>query len=117
MSGSGESFTPRIQDSGDNSTCMRDFLGASIVTSTSVPVHGLTQLGFRSHPSGSSAPEATTASLSFFGSDKLVYTTVSIRPAGPCTPNLAMAGPIFSLFGIPIWPFQVDFMIFTDASM
>ena len=71
----------------------------------SVPLHGLTQLGFRAHSSGLSAPEATTASLSFFGSDQLVYTTTSIRPAGPCHPNSAMAGPIFSYF----WNSNPDF--------
>ena len=74
--GSGESLIPRIQGLGDSSTCMRDILSISTLISTSVPVHGLTQLGFRSHPSGSSVPEAITAPLSIFRSDKSVYRTV-----------------------------------------
>ena len=90
-SGSGESLTPGIQGSGDNSMCMRHILPTSILISTSVPVHGITQFGFRSHPSGSSAPKAITASLSFFESDKPVYTTASIRPVGPCHPTSAVA--------------------------
>ena len=80
---------------------MRNILPTNIVVSTSVPVHGLTQLGFSSHPSGSSVPEAITVSLSFFRSDKPVYSTASIRQVGPCQPTSAMAGPIFSYFGSP----------------
>ena len=97
-SGSKESFTPRIQGLGDNIPCMQNFLQTSIVMSMSVPVHGLTQLGFRSHPSGSSAAEATTAHFHSLGTNKPVYTTASIRRASPCHPTLAMAGPIFSYF-------------------
>ena len=61
-----------------------------------VPIHGFTQLSPRSHPFGSSVPVTITASLSLLGSDRQVYTTASIKPAGPCHPTSAMAGPIFS---------------------
>ena len=62
-------------------------------------MHGFTQLGLRSHPIGLSTSEAAAMTLSFFRSDKPVYTTVSVRPIGPCQPTLALAGPVFSYFG------------------
>ena len=96
VTGSGESLNLRIQGSGDSSTRVRNILPTNSVISTSVPVHWITQLGLGSHPTGSSTPEATTATLSFFRSNKLVYTTASIRPIGPCQPTLALAGTIFS---------------------
>ena len=74
-------------------------LATSPVISSSVPVHGFTQLGLRSHPIGLSTSEAAAMTLSFFRSDKPVYTTASVRPIGPCQPTLALAGPIFSYFG------------------
>ena len=76
----------------DSSTCMQNILQISSVISTSVPVYGFTQLGLRSHPFGSSTPEATTATLSFFRPDKPVYITASVRPIGPCQPTLACTG-------------------------
>ena len=51
-SGSGERLTLGIQGSGDCSTCVPHILPTSIVISTSVPVLGFTQLGFRSNPYG-----------------------------------------------------------------
>ena len=60
--------------------CMSNILPTSSVAYSSVPVHGVTHLGFRSYPTGSSALETITTTLSFFRSDKPVYTTVSIRP-------------------------------------
>ena len=53
----------------------------------------------RSHPIGSSTSEATTKTLSFFRSDKPVYTTALVRPIDPCLPTPAQAGPIFSYLG------------------
>ena len=64
------------------------------VISASVPVYGITQ-GLRSHPTGLSTAETITTTLSFCGSDKLVYTTVSIRVVGPWPPASAVTGPIF----------------------
>ena len=61
-----------------------------------VPVHGVTQLGFRSHPTRSSTSEAITTTFSFFRSDKPVYTTASFRPISPCQPTQALAGHVFS---------------------
>ena len=90
------SFPPNIQGSGDSSTCMPNILPDSIVVQRSVPVHGITQLGLRSHPTGSVTHEALTTTLSFVRSDKLVYTTVSIRSFSPCHPNQAMTGSILS---------------------
>ena len=58
-----------------------------------VPVHGITQLGFRSHPT---APEVITMILSYSGCDRPVYTTASIRPIGSCQPTSALMGPIIS---------------------
>ena len=93
--GSGGSFAPRIQGSGDSSMSGRNSLPTSFVIPTSVPVHGITQLGSRSHPTGLATPEATTTFLCS-RSDKLVYTTTLIRPISPCQPTPAQAGTIFS---------------------
>ena len=98
MPGSGESFPPNIQGSGDKCTCVPYIyiLPNSFVTQRSVPpVHGITQLGLRSHPTESVTHETLTATFSFVRSDKLVYTTVTIRPFSPCHPSQAMAGPTF----------------------
>ena len=67
------------------------------IVATSVPVHGITQLRFRSHPTGSSAPETITITLSYIGSDKLVYTTMLIKRVGPWPPAPSLAGPILLL--------------------
>ena len=83
--GSGESFPPQSQGSGDNSTCVQNILPNSFVIQRSVPVHGITQLGLRTHPTGSVTHEALTMTFSFVRSDKQVY-----------HPTQAMAGPIFS---------------------
>ena len=117
MPGSGESFPPNIQGLGDNSTCVPNILLNSYVVQRSVPVHGITQLGLWSHPTGSTKHEALTMTLSIVRSDKPVYTMVSIRPFSTCHRTQAMAGPIIShMSEIPIWPFQAQFTIFTDAS-
>ena len=85
---------------------------------SSVPAYVVTQLGLRSYPSGSFVPETPPTSFSLVRSDRPVYATASIRPSGPCQPSAALAGPghVFLTSGIPIRTFQVDFMIFTDAS-
>ena len=57
-----------------------------LVIQRSVPIYGITQLGLRSHPTGSST-------LSFIRSDKPVFNTVAFRP---CYPTQAVAGPIIS---------------------
>ena len=71
------------------------------VVHSNILVHRVTQLGFRSHPTGSSAPEAITMTFSFFRSDKLVYTTVSLRLIISFQPTQAMAGPVFSYLWNP----------------
>ena len=99
--GSGENLSPRIRDSKSSSTCVQNILPTSAVVSMSVPIHGFSQLGLRSHPIGLSTSEATTALLSFFRSDKPVYTTGKtkpVRPIGPCQRTPALAGLIFSYF-------------------
>ena len=78
-SGSGESFTPRIQGLGDSSLCMRNILPTSTVVLMSVPIHGFIQLGLEQVSSH------WVLSTFTFLSDKLVYTNTSIKPAGPCT--------------------------------
>ena len=96
MPGSEESFPPNIQGSGDNSTCVPDILPVSAVVQRSVPVHGITQLGLRSHPTGTTTHEAPTTTLLFTRSDKPVCSPMSIRPFSPCYPTQAVAGPIVS---------------------
>ena len=87
--GSGKSFMPSIQGPGDNSTCMPNILPNFSVVHSSVPVHGVTQLCFRS------APKAIITTFSFFRSDKPVYTTALLRPITPCQPTQAMGAPVF----------------------
>ena len=93
---SGESFPPNIQSSGDNGVRMPNILQENLVIHRSVPIHGITQLGLRSHPTGLSTLEALTTTFSFIRSDKPVFTTPSFRPFSPCYPTQAMAGPIVS---------------------
>ena len=96
MPGSGESLPPNNQGSADNGGCVPNILPDSSVIQRSVPVHGITQLGLRSHPTGSTTHEAHTTTFSFLRADKPVYTTMSVRPFSPCQPTQAMAGPIVS---------------------
>ena len=54
---------PNIQGSGDNSKCVSNILPVSAVVQSSIPVHGITQLGLRSHPTGTTVHEADTTTL------------------------------------------------------
>ena len=94
--GSGESFTPRMQSCGDKSTCMPNIPTTISVIHTSVPVHGITQLGIRSYPTGLSAPEPITTTFSFFRSDK------PFRPVSPCQPTRQWQDLSFLISAIPI---------------
>ena len=71
--GTGESFPPNIQSSRDNGTRMPNILPENLVVHRSVPIYGITQLGLRSHPTGSSTLEALTMTLSFIRSNKPVF--------------------------------------------
>ena len=75
---------------------MPNILPENLVVHRNVPIYGITQLGLRSHPTGSSTLEAFTTTLSFIRSDKPVFNTVPIRPCSPCYPTQAVAGPIVS---------------------
>ena len=77
---------------------MPNILPDSFVMQRGVPVHGITQLGLWSHPTGSTTHEALTKILSFIRSDKPVYSTVSIRPFSPCHPTQAS---LFSRMPLP----------------
>ena len=66
----------------------------NLVIHGGIPIYEITQLGLRSHPTGSSTLEALTTTFSFIRSDKPVFTTASFRPFTPCNPTQAMAGPI-----------------------
>ena len=63
-----------------------NILPENLVVQRSVPIYGITQLGLRSHPTGSST-------LLFIRSDKPVFNTAAFRP---CYPTQAVAGPIVS---------------------
>ena len=101
--GSGESFPPNIQGSGDNSTCLLNILPKSFVLQKSDPISlnwasGLIPLA-RLHM----RPLKTT--FSFVRSDKSVYTTVSISPFSPCHPTQEMAGPFSHIWNpYPVFP-------------
>ena len=82
---------------------LHSILSICSVISTNVSIHGITHLGIRSHPTGSSTNEAVTTTVSFFSSDQTVYTTVSIRPVDPSTPASAVAERLsFFTTGSPI---------------
>ena len=91
----------RIQSLGDSCSHTPSILPSSTFLCSSVPAHGVTQLGLRSHPSGSPLPETPSMSFSFVRSDRPVYATGSIRPSGPCQPSKALAGPTFSYLRNP----------------
>ena len=71
-------------------------LPVSSVVQRSVPVHMVTQLGLRSHPTGTTIHKAPTMTLLFTKSDRLVCFSASIRPFSPCYPTQAVAEPIVS---------------------
>ena len=74
---------------------MPNILPENLVIQRSVPIYGITQLGLRSHPTGSSTLEALTT-LSFIRSDKPFFNTPAFRPCSPCYPTQAVAEPIVS---------------------
>ena len=74
---------------------MLNILPENLVVQRSVPIYWITQLGLRSHPTGSSTLEALTT-LSFIRSDQPVFNTPAFKPCGPCYPTQAVAEPIVS---------------------
>ena len=72
---------------------MPNILPENLVVQRSVPIYGITHLGLRSHPIGSSTLEALTT-LSFIRSDKPFFNTPAFRPCSPCYPTQAVAEPI-----------------------
>ena len=74
---------------------MPNILPENLVIQRSVPIYGITQLGLRSHPTGSSTLEALTT-LSYIRSDKPFFNTPAFRPCSPCYPTQAVAEPIIS---------------------
>ena len=86
---------------GDSCSCTPSILPSCTILFSSVPADGITQLGLRSHPSGSSVPETPSTLFSLIRPDKPVYATASIRPTGPCQPSQALAGPTFSYLRNP----------------
>ena len=74
---------------------MPNILPENLVVQRSVPIYGITQLGLRSHPTGSSTLEALTT-LSFIRSDKPFFNTPAFRPCSSCYPTQAVAEPIVS---------------------
>ena len=75
-----------LQSLGDMAHVVPNIFPENLVIQRSVPIFGITQLGLRSHPTGSST-------LSFIRSDKQVFNTVAFRP---CYPTQAVAEPIVS---------------------
>ena len=101
MSGLRGSFPSRVQSLGDSCSRTPSILPPCTILYSSVPAHRVTQLGLRSHPSGSPVPGAPSTSFPFVRSDRPVYATTSIRPSGPCQPSTALAGPTFSYLRNP----------------
>ena len=94
-------FPSTVQSLGDSCSRTPSILPSCTILFSSVPADGITQLGLRSHPSGSSVPETPSTLFSLIRSDKPVYATASIRPTGPCQPSQALAGPTFSYLRNP----------------
>ena len=92
-----------------------NILPENFVVHRSVLIHGINQLGLRSHPTGSPVFEAPTMTFSFIRPDKPIYTTVSFRPFSPCHLPPAMAGLIFSHVMNPYPAFPGGVQDFTDA--
>ena len=110
-------YTPRIQCSGDGGTSHAYNLSSLCsVVSTSAPIHGFTQLGLRSHPTGSSADETITMTFLLCGPDKLVYTTASSDQSVLGLLHRQWQDLSFLTTGIHIRPFQADITIIKDAS-
>ena len=95
------SFPSRVQSLGDSCLRTPSILPPCTILYSSVPAHGVTQLGLRSHPSGSLVPETPSTSFSFIRSDRPVYVTALFRSSGPCQPSTALAGPTFSYLRNP----------------
>ena len=93
-----------------------NILPENFVIHISVPIHEITKLGLRSHPTGSSTFEAPTTTFSIIRPDKPIYTIVSIRHFSPCHPTKAVAGPIVSHVRNPYPIFPSGLRIFTKAS-
>ena len=74
---------------------MPNILPENLVIYRGIPIYGITQLGLRSHPTGSSTLAAITT-LSFIRSDKPVFNTPAFRPCSPCYPTQVVAEPIVS---------------------
>ena len=83
------SFPSRVQSLGDSCSHTPSILPPCTNLYSSVPAYGVTQLGLRSHPSGSLAPETPSTSFSFVRSDRQ---TASIRPSG--IPRFRVPEPI-----------------------
>ena len=69
-----------------------------------IPIYGITHLGLRSHPTGSSTLEALKT-FSFIRSDKPVFNTPAFRPCSPCYPTQAVEEPIVSHISNPYLTF------------
>ena len=98
---------------------MPNILPDSFVVQRSVPVHGITQLGLRSHPTGSITQEALSPLQRHFHSLRLTNRFTlpcKIDPLVLATLLRQWQGLSFLTSGIPIQPFQVEFTIFKDAS-
>ena len=92
-------------------------LPVSVVVQRSIPVHGITHLGLRYHPTGTTIHEVSTTTLLFTRSDRLVCSPCQSDPLVLATLLRQQWQDLsFLMSGIPIMPFQADFTIFTDAS-
>ena len=114
--GSKKSFPRNMQSSGDNSKCVPYIIPKHAVIFRSVLIHGITQLGLRSHPTGSPVFEAPATTFAIVRPNKPVYTTMSVSPFSSCHLTQAMLDLSFLMSGIPIRPFQAKFTVFMDAS-
>ena len=102
--GRAHSQNPWLGDSSASAQISSKPVSVSVVPA-SVPVHSITQLGYRYRPTGLSAPEATTTTFLCCRSFRLVYTTALIRPNGPYQPQylgnpyLTFPGGLHDIYG------------------
>ena len=99
---------PRFEGSEDSITCLQSIDPVFPVISSSVCIHGVTQVGLRSHPAGLFAPETTTMTFQLHGSDQPVCSTSQVRPVSPSAIFVAVAGPLVPHHWNPNRPFHTD---------
>ena len=102
---------------GEIVACARHLSSLKVLDySQCVPSYGFTQLGLRSYPSGSFAPETLQRHFHSLGLTSRFTPSRKSDPVVLANLLRQWLDPLFLTSGIPIRPFQADYTIFTNAS-